>query len=280
MSVAVVTDSTAQLPDGLAAEHGIEVVPLTVVVDGEQRLDGVDFDADALRAALKAKSKITTSMATPEAMVTAYEKALAGGADAVVSVHLSSALSGMVDAARTGAEQVSDGPVTVVDSRTTVMGLGFAALAAARVAADGGDAESVVAAAEETAGRTRTVFAVESLEHLRRGGRIGTATALFGTALAMKPLLHISGGKVKPLEKVRTMSRAVGRLVDIAADECGDDPVDLAIHHLGSPEKAAGLADRVRDRVPSIVDVHVSEIGAVLGAHTGPGVLGVVVRRR
>lgn len=284
MSVAVVTDSTAYLPDSYATRYGIDVVPLTVVIDGVDGCDGVDVDAEALTAALKAKSKVTTSMATPEVMGKAYEKALDGGADAVVSVHLSSELSGTVDAARTAARTIcadrGADVVHVVDSHTTVMGLGFAAIAAAEAGAGGLSASDVVSVAESTASRSRTFFVVETLDYLRRGGRIGAATALFGTALAMKPLLHISGGKIKPLEKVRTMSRALSRLVELAADEAGDEPVDLAVHHLAAPERAELLADRLRERIPSASECVVSELGAVIGAHTGPGVVGVVVQHR
>ncbi|MFD5831839.1 DegV family protein, partial [Lentzea sp. NPDC060358] len=120
-------------------------------------------------------------------------------------------------------------------------------------------------------------FCLETLDHLRRGGRIGTAAALVGTALAVKPLLHMEDGRIVPLEKVRTMSRAVGRLVDLAAAAAGDGPVGLAVHHLAAPERAAELATRLDERLPGSTGCVISEVGAVIGAHTGPGVLGVVV---
>lgn len=282
MSVAVVTDSTAYLPEGFSQRHAITVVPLYVLIDGEQRLDGVEIGQTELVHALKARRKVSTSMPHPDDLSKVYRTALDDGADAVVSVHISSELSGTWSAAVRAAEDVcaerGAGRVRIVDSRTTVMGLGFAALHAGAAAADGADAEAVEAAAVSTAAASHTMFVVETLEHLRRGGRIGTATALLGTALAMKPLLHIEGGKIRPLEKVRTTGRAMTRLVDLVAKLAGDRPVELAVQHLGAHERAATLADRLEDRLPAASGCVVSELGAVIGAHTGPGVVGVVVQ--
>jgi DegV family protein with EDD domain len=160
------------------------------------------------------------------------------------------------------------------------MGLGFAVIAAAEAASSGAAADEVVAAASSTAAATTTLFYVDTLEHLRRGGRIGAAAALFGTALAVKPLLHVVDGHIAPLEKVRTASKALARLEDIAAGIAGDAPVDIAVHHLAAADKATALADRLRGRVPGLSSMHVSEVGAVVGAHVGPGLLGVVVSRR
>ena len=123
-------------------------------------------------------------------------------------------------------------------------------------------------------------FYVDTLDYLRRGGRIGAAQALFGSALAVKPLLQLEGGRIEPLEKVRTASKAIARLEEIAADRAGGAPVDIAVHHLAAPDRASALADRLRNRVPGLADLHVSEVGAVIGAHTGPGLLGVVVSSR
>jgi DegV family protein with EDD domain len=202
--------------------------------------------------------------------------------ECVVSLHLSGALSGTVEAAHLAAADVADEgiEVRVVDTATIAMGLGFAVIAAAEAASSGGGVEAVVAAAEKTAAATTTLFYVDTLEHLRRGGRIGAAAALFGTALAVKPLLHVLDGRIAPLEKVRTASKALARLEDIAAGVAGEVPVDIAVHHLAAAEKADGLAERLRARVPGLQSMHVSEVGAVVGAHVGPGLLGVVVSRR
>lgn len=283
MPVAVVTDSTSYLPEGFAARRSINVVPLNVLIDGEQALDIVDIGPTELIEALKAKRKVSTSQPNPEELAKAYRESLDDGADGVVSVHLSRELSGTWNAAVLAAEEVNgereDELVRVVDSRTTCMGLGFAALHAADAAAAGATSADVEAAAVATAAASHTVFVVQTLEYLRRGGRIGPATALLGTALAMKPLLHIDDGRIRPLEKVRTMSKALTRLVELAAARAGDEPVELAVQHLGSPEKAARLADQLAQRIPKARACVVSELGAVIGAHTGPGVFGIVVQR-
>ncbi|MGH3519374.1 MAG: DegV family protein [Haloechinothrix sp.] len=279
MQVAVVTDSTAYLPEGFADRHAITVVPLYVLIDGEAGLDGIDVGSAELTAALHGKCKVTTSMPTPDEFAEVYRRLLDDGADAVVSVHLSRELSGTWSSAVRAAEDVGPHRVRVVDSRTTVMGLGYAALHAAAVAAEGAEPAAVETAAVDAAVRSSTMFVVETLEHLRRGGRIGAATALLGTALAMKPVLHIEDGKIRPLEKVRTTNRAMARLVELAVRAAGTEKVELAVHHLAAPERAVTLAQRLEERIPLAIGCVVSELGAVIGAHTGPGVLGVVVQR-
>jgi DegV family protein with EDD domain len=174
------------------------------------------------------------------------------------------------------AGQVGEHLVTVIDSRSTAMGTGFPVLAAARAAADGAGAEAVAAAARTTAAGTRTMFVVDTLEHLRRGGRIGAAAAVLGSALAVKPVLHVVDGQVVLLEKVRTSARALHRLVQRAV-EAAEGPVSVAVHHLAAAEKAERLAAELRDRLPGMRELYVSEIGAAVGAHVGPGAVGIVV---
>ncbi|WP_020666271.1 DegV family protein [Amycolatopsis nigrescens] len=280
MPVAVITDSTAHLPEGFADRHEIRVVPLHVLIDGVSALDGVDVGPAALAEALGRRRIVTTARPTPQEFAETFRGALRTGADAVVSVHLSSELSGTWESAVLAAQEVGPDLVRVVDSRSTAMGLGFAALHAAAKAAEGGSPAEVEAAAVAAAANSETLFVVETLEHLRRGGRIGPAAALFGTALAVKPLLHMEDGQIRPLEKVRTMNRAMARLVELAGQAAGEHRVELAVHHLASPERAVELANRLEERLPGSAGCVISEIGAVIGAHTGPGVLGVVVQRR
>lgn len=277
VSVAVVTDSTAYLPAGLAERRGIRIVPLHVMVNGTSRLDGVELGSADLVDAMGRKATVTTSRPTPGEFEAVYAQALRAGADAVLSVHLSRALSGTWEAARLAAEQVGADRVRVVDSRSAGMGVGFAALAAAAAAAEGGDLVAVYDTAERVAARTATYFSVDTLEPLRRGGRIGPAAALLGTALAVKPLLHVDAGRIVPLEKVRTASRARARLVELVVEAAGTEQVDLAVHHLGAAERAVDLVDQLHDRLPRLSECLVSEVGAALGAHAGPGMLGVVV---
>ena len=144
---------------------------------------------------------------------------------------------------------------------------------------DGGSAAAVQGAATATVDRTRTMFYVDTLEHLRRGGRIGAAQALFATSLKVKPLLQMVEGQIVPLEKVRTSARAVARLTDLTAAAAGDAEVDLAVHHLDAADKAEALLAALRSALPRVRDARVAELGAVIGAHLGPGVLGTVLVR-
>jgi len=278
VSVAVVTDSTAYLSDELIEGYGIHVVPLYVVLAGHSGREGWDIGPGDVARALGVRGQtVSTSRPTPGDFVAAYRRALAAGADRLVSIHLSSELSGTWDAARLAASQVGEHIVTVVDSRSAAMGAGFAVLAAARSAAAGADAATVARAAQETADATRTFFVVDTLEYLRRGGRIGAAAAVLGSALAVKPVLHVQDGRVVPLEKVRTSARALNRLVQRAVEAAGQGPVSVAVHHLAAPERAERLAVELRDRLPQLRELHVSELGAAIGAHVGPGAVGIVV---
>ncbi len=277
MSVVVVTDSTAYLPDQLARRYAPITVPLHVSVDGADSVEEGAFGPDELVAALHGRHRVTTSGATYEELARVYRRALDTGADAVVSVHLSRYLSGTWDAARAAAADVSPELIRVVDSRSTAMGLGFPVLAAAEAARVGSDPSAVEAAARGAVERTRTMFSVRTLDHLRRGGRIGTAAALVGTALAVKPLLHVSEGRIEVLEKVRTTARAVNRLVDVSAHAAGTGPVAAAVHHLAAPQLAEQLAERINTHLPEHQECVVSEVGAVIGAHIGPGSVGAVI---
>ena len=278
MSVAVITDSTAYLPADLVEGYGIHVVPLYVVLAGRSGREGLDIGPDDVARVLGTRGQtVSTSRPTPGDFVAAYRLALDQGAEKLVSVHLSSELSGTWDAARLAASQVGEHIVSVVDSRSAAMGNGFAVLAAARSAAAGADVATVARTARDMAAATRTFFVVDTLEHLRRGGRIGAAASVLGSALAIKPVLHVLDGRVVPLEKVRTTARAMHRLVQRAVEAAGDGAVSVAVHHLAAPEKADRLAAELRERLPSLRELHVSELGAAIGAHVGPGAVGIVV---
>jgi DegV family protein with EDD domain len=277
--VAVITDSTSYLPADLVAEHAVTVVPLQVVIGGTAYDEGGETSSATVAEALRSWTPVTTSRPAPAAFAEAYECAAGQGADGVVSVHLSSKMSGTVESAELAAKEASL-PVVVVDSRSLGMGLGYAVLSAAEAAAAGAGVDEVADAARRRAGGSSAVFYVDTLEYLRRGGRIGPAAALLGSALSVKPLLHLVDGHIEPLEKVRTSSRAIARLEDLAAAQAGDSEVDVAVHHLANPDRAATLAERLRGRLPRLRHLHVSEVGAVVGAHVGPGMLAVVVSPR
>ncbi|MFG3049410.1 DegV family protein [Kitasatospora sp. NPDC048239] len=277
--LALVTDSTAYLPQQAVDHHGITVVPLSVAVGDTVLSEGVEISPKDVAEALRGKQRVTTSRPNPETFAAAYRAAAEAGARGIVSVHISGELSGTVEAARLAAAEAPV-PVQVVDSRLVGMALGYAVLAAAEAAAAGEELAEVAGAATRRASLTSGFFYVDTLEYLRRGGRIGAARALLGSALAVKPLLHLAGGRIEPLEKVRTASRAIARLEEIAVEQAGEREVDIAVHHLAAGERAEPLAERLRARVPGLRELSVSEVGAVIGAHVGPGLLAVVVSPR
>jgi DegV family protein with EDD domain len=276
---AVVTDSTAYLPADLVAEHGITVVPLQVVVRGRSLAEGVEVTSAEVAKALLDGQPVTTSRPAPQLFAETYRELAAGGASGIVSVHMSGDLSGTVEAARIAARQVAEDAVDVhvVDSRTLGMGLGYAVLAALRAIEHGDDVATAAREARRRALATSGWFYVDTLEYLRRGGRISPAVARVGSALAVKPLLHLVDGRLEPLDRVRTASRALARLEEIVVGEVGADKVDVAVHHLAAAERAEELAARLRSRLPGLASLYIGEVGAVIGAHVGPGMIGVVV---
>jgi DegV family protein with EDD domain len=282
-AVAVVTDSTAYLPSlpAAAAPGGrLTVVPLAVVVNGVAGLETVDVDSAEVADALNARRvAVTTSRPSPEAFAQVYRRLFDSGASAILSVHLSARLSGTYDAAMLAAAEF-DGRVEVIDTRSTGMGLGFPALAAVDAAVAGGSLAEVRRAAEDAVGRTTTLFYVDTLEFLRRGGRIGAAAALLGTALSVKPILHTTEEGVVVREKVRTASRALARLVDIAVEAANEADVDIAVHHLAAPDRADALLTTLKARLGErLRGAYLTEVGAVVGAHVGPGMVAIVVHR-
>lgn len=282
--IALVTDSTASLPPEVAAAHGITVVPLQVVIGAKCYDEGVEGGAtpETVAEALREWAPVSTSRPTPAAMLEAYEKAAADGATEILSIHLASELSGTYESAQLAAKEASV-PVTTVDTRQLGMASGFAVLSAAEVLAAGGSVADAAAIARARTAATTSLFYVDTLEYLRRGGRIGAAAALLGSALAVKPLLKLEDGRVGMLEKVRTASRALSRLEELAVAAAQDRQVDVAVAHLANPERAQLLADNLRNRLETSLDerdVVVGEVGAVIGAHVGPGMVAVFVSPR
>jgi DegV family protein with EDD domain len=276
MPVALVTDSTAYLPVELLERHGVRVVPLQVLIAG-RAYDENDVEPGLVAEALRARTPVTTSRPSPATFAALYGELAAAGFDSVVSVHMSAEMSGTWASARLGADSVSI-PVEVVDSRSLAMGLGFAVISAAEAIEGGADVREAARAASARAANTTACFYVDTLEHLRRGGRIGAASALLGSALAIKPLLRLDDGRIVPLENVRTSARGIARLEEIVVGLApADRAVDVAVHHLGSAAAAEGLATRLRHRLPGFRAGVVAEVGAVVGAHVGPGMLAVVL---
>lgn len=280
MTTALVTDSTAYLSPEAVKKHGIGVVPLHVVVGGQERREGVDVGPDEVAEALRRFRPVSTSRPSPQAFLDVYRALADKGADSIVSVHISSDMSSTLGSAQLAANQ-SPVPVTVVDSRSMGMAMGYAVLAGAELASGGASAGEVADAVRARCEGATVVFYVDTLEHLRRGGRIGKANALLGSALAIKPILGLDDGAIVPLERVRTSSRAIARLEELAveaATRAGE--ADVAVHHLDSLERAEKLAERLRSRVDGLGELVVVELGAVVGAHVGPGTLAIAVSPR
>ena len=274
MAIRVITDSTADLPPDMAAELGIEVVPLNVHFGTDTFRDGIDLSADEFYQRLVASPRPpTTSQPSVGAFLEVYQKALDEGADGIVSVHISAKLSGTWNSSVQAREQLADpSQVEVVDTGQASMGLGWVAAAAARAAQASASLEEVANAARSAADKVRVLFLVDTLEFLQKGGRIGKAAAMFGSVLAIKPLLTIQEGEVHPLEKVRTRSKGVARLVQLVQEAA---PLQsMAVLYTTTEDEARALAERLGPCVPG-GEVVVGRLGTVVGTYAGPGLLGV-----
>ncbi|MBI3688199.1 MAG: DegV family protein [Actinobacteria bacterium] len=273
--VAIVTDSTAGLPREVAARWGITVVPTQVLI-GDWVGDEGAVDGDVLVRALRSGQAVSTSPAAAPAFFWGYQDARAAGFEAVVSIHVSERMSATVESARVAAAQVSI-PVHVVDSRTVGMSLGYVALAAADAARTGADVSQVLAVVQRRLTTCTQYYYVDTLEFLRRNGRIGAARSWLGMALGIKPLLIIKDGQVSPLEAVRGQAKAMARLVEIGVRQAGQYLVDAAVEHFGDPVPAARFATQLRTRVPNLRNCYVTAASATVAVHTGPDTLGLAI---
>jgi DegV family protein with EDD domain len=277
--VTVVTDSTSYLPPALIERHGIRVVPLYVVFEGDRPLSELEItDYPAFFEELRTADKLpTTSQPSVGDFAAVFEPLLADGGE-VVSVHISGGLSGTPEAARQAKQALErDGRggdrIEVVDSRTAAGGLGMMVLAAAKAAAGGASAPEIAESVREARKELKIWFAIDTLEFLRRGGRIGAASAWIGSTLKVKPILTVEN-EMTPVERVRTSTRAFERMVDYARQRHESGADAWSAQHIAAPDQCARLVERCREIFgcePTIV----SEIGPVLAAHTGPGLLGV-----
>ncbi|MDP9005852.1 MAG: DegV family protein [Actinomycetota bacterium] len=274
MAVRVVTDSACDLPDDLAAELGVEIVPLSIRFGDQEYVDRRDLSPTAFYAKLGSSSVLPeTAAPAPGAFEAVFRRALEAGADAVVSLNLSAGVSATMQSAATAAAAIGEGAdIRVIDSRSVSWGLGSQVVAAARAAADGAGVEEVVAVVEEMIPRTRVYCTLDTLEHLKKGGRIGGAQALLGSLLSIKPVIDVSSGVVEEAGKPRTRSKALRFLADKVGQHSRVE--NLAVMHGCAPdvEQFLDLLAPIcsRDRI------HVGEIGATIGAHAGPRVMGVI----
>jgi DegV family protein with EDD domain len=275
---AVVCDTTAYLPSELLASRGVETISLYVAVDGHQERESEIADYAGFYERLRAsESGATTSQPSIGDFVSVYEPLLDEGRD-IVSIHISAGISGTWEAAgqardRLIAEGKGGERIDVFDSRSAAGGMGLSVLAASAAAADEADAEAVLARAKQAREELKMWFAIDTLEYLRRGGRIGGARAWIGSALKIKPILTLEE-EITPVERVRTRARSIERLRDYARQRHESGLDGWVVQHIRDDETAAGLVDDCRE-IFGCEPVFVSEIGAVLGAHVGPGLLGV-----
>ena len=273
--VAIVVDSTAYIPQALVEQYNINVIPLLVNWSGESLRDNVDITPDVFYKRLEtAKEMPSTSQPSAGEFYDLYSK-VAEEADSIVSIHISSELSGTVASAHAAAKLMEDFPIEIVDSKSTSMGLGFMALAAARAVDNGANTKEVADVARALIPEVRVVFVVDTLEFLHRGGRIGGASRLFGSMLSIKPLLELQEGKIEALEKVRTKRKAVQRLLDIAVEACvGKSKIHAAVANASTPQEAQSVADELQKRLHP-AELYIVDMSPVIGTHTGPGALGI-----
>jgi DegV family protein with EDD domain len=271
-TVAIVSDSTCDLPPSLAGAHGITIVPLTLNFDGHSLLDGFDITpSEFYRRLPTATSHPTTSQPSPGRFAEAYEGLLTNY-ESIVSLHISQKLSGTFESAQQAAELTDASRVHVVDTEVVSMSLGLMTLAAATLAASGATAQAIVEKVESMRGQVHTYFSVATLEFLRRGGRIGRASAMLGSVLQVKPVLSIRDGLVTPLERVRTFDRALQRVVELVRGVDRGHGVCAIVGHAA----AEAEAERVwRELEPIAETLMIQPLGPVVGAHAGPGVVGV-----
>ncbi len=276
MAVSVVTDSTSDIPAELAAELGVAVVPATVFFGEESFKDGVEISPDEFYRRLTA-SKVAPTTTQPSVgdFLEVYKPLVEAGRG-VVSVHVSGKLSGTVNSARLAAAELPGAAIEIVDTELASAGTTLAAKAAAEAAQAGADAPAAAEAARSSAANTSVKFTLDTLEYLRRGGRIGGAQALVGSLLALKPVLKLENGEVHPDEKVRSRAKAVERMKEIASQ--GAPYEEVAMMHSSSEEEASAMAAHLAGLTEK--PVLAVRIGASIGAHTGPGALGFALRRR
>ena len=273
MVVRIVTDSACDIPQARADALGIEIVPLTIRFGHDEYVDRVELSNEEFwRRVATSPVLPETAAPSPGAFEQRFRSLAEAGADGVVCINLSSRLSGTMQSAQVAAKEL-DGefPVTVIDSLSVTMGLGSQCLAASRLAADGADLDTIVAAVNDRATKTRIFGTLDTLEHLRRGGRIGGAQAMLGSVLSIKPVIEVRDGVVVEAGKVRTRSKSIQQLADKLM--AATNPQDVFAFHAQAPDLDE-LLDRMSAKVPRD-SIEVGELGPVIGTHGGPRTLGL-----
>ncbi|MSQ15071.1 MAG: DegV family protein [Dehalococcoidia bacterium] len=278
MSLKIVTDSTADLPPELAQEMDITVVPLTVQFREKSYRDGIEINSEEFFVRLAQSASLPTTAQPPAAAFQEVYERLSQDGSEILSIHISGKLSGTMNSARLAAQDL-EGKVQVhlVDSGLASMSVGMVSLEAARAVKRGAQTTEVLDIVSHALAKSHLLICVDTLEYLQRGGRIGRASAFLGSILSVKPLITVKDGEVRPLERVRTRSRAIERLFDWAASF--KDAAEIAVMYATTPADAKILADRLAELFPGVT-IHLARIGPVIGTHIGPGAVGVMVREK
>lgn len=274
--VAIVVDSTAFIPPDLIEKYDIHVIPMILNWEGQSYLDNVDITPEGFYSRLQTAKEMPTTSQPSAGEFHEFFSTLAESYESILAVLISEPLSGTLASARAARDMMPDFPIEIVDSRSTVMGLGFMVLAAAKAVANGADYKEAAEAARALKDKMRIIFVVDTLEFLHRGGRIGGAKRFVGSMLSIKPLLHIEDGKVEPLASVRTKRKAINHMLDLAAEEmAGKSNVHAVVMNAVAAEEAAQVAEEVKRRI-NPVELYITELSPVIGTHTGPGTIGLI----
>lgn len=273
--IAVVTDSTAYLPQSVIDEYGIYIVPLSVNFGDETYREGMDMSSDEFYSYMgKAKELPTTSQPAIGDFLKLYEE-LAQEYDEVLSIHISSGISGTLSTAFSAANMVDNIKIETIDSEVSSYGLGFMVIEAAEMVLQGKNLDEIKVRIEWLVGNMRAYFIVDDLAHLHRGGRLNAAEFLIGSMLKIKPIIYFDDKKLQPFEKIRTKKKAIDRIIELLATDASENtPIKCSVVHANIRGEAEELAERIRATYP-IVEVNISEFGPVLGTHTGPGTIGL-----
>lgn len=276
--VAIVSDSTANIPASMLQNLPVSVVPLNVIFGHETFFDGVTIKSDDFYTRLQtSKVNPSTSQPSPEAFKNLFLKLLDDGYD-VMTIVISAKLSGTMDSALQAQAELPGAPIEVLDTYSTSMAMGYQVLTVARAAAQGASLHECKILAEIAREKTGALFTVSTLEYLHRGGRIGGAAAFLGTTLDLKPILTLKEGKIEAMERVRTLSKASDRLVELFLEQAqGHKTVRLGFLHAKAEEEAAALMEKVKQRIPAsmIKEAILAEVSPTIGTHTGPGTIGI-----
>jgi DegV family protein with EDD domain len=274
--IGIVSDSTASLPEETAKKYDIRIVPLYVKVGDKTYRDRVDITPEEFYKLLPGASPLpTTSQPSAGDFVVVYRELVNQGVAGIISIHLSSGISGTVNSAHLAAEQVKDVPIAIIDTQCAVGAHLLTVEATAQALQGGADFQAAVAVANKVIERQRTVFCLDTLEYLYKGGRIGGAAALVGSLLQFKPLLYFKDGKIDVLERVRKSSRSLARMVEVMQEWLGnEEPLETVVMHADALDRAETLATLVRGRL-DVANLRITWVTPVIGTHAGPGTMGL-----